>query len=196
MGYACPVCETPQRDAEHLANHLAFAAMLHGGDHRAWLDDNAPGWADDDPASLGDRVAPLAPEATYDAVFEGSVTAEDGSGPGRPGPVDVPSGAGRAGGDAMDETTRAVLAEAREMTRRMRAERDGERAEARADGPEPRRGADADGTGGAGGSDGSAASGSGGETAGTGGPDGSDGHGAADPGGDGRGADPDGDEKA
>lgn len=119
MGYACPVCETPQRDAEHLANHLAFAAMLHGDDHRAWLDDEVPGWAEESPGTLGDRVAPLAPEATYEEVFDESVPEDGGDRPfaDRTG---VPSGAGRPDGNAMDETTRAVLAEARELTRRMR----------------------------------------------------------------------------
>ncbi|MFB6303009.1 MAG: DUF5810 domain-containing protein [Haloferacaceae archaeon] len=122
MGYACPVCEIPQRDAEHLANHLAFAAMLHGDDHRTWLDEHAPGWADEGPAELGERVAPLAPEATYEEVFEESVPE---NGPGRPfadrgGP---PSETGRSAGDgALDDTARAALAEAREMTRRMRGE--------------------------------------------------------------------------
>ena len=38
MGYACPVCEDPQSDATHLANHLAFTAMLRGGEHGEWLD--------------------------------------------------------------------------------------------------------------------------------------------------------------
>ena len=39
MGYACPVCDHPQADARHLANHLAFTALARGGDHEAWLDD-------------------------------------------------------------------------------------------------------------------------------------------------------------
>jgi len=49
MGYARPVCERPQRDGEHLAHHLAFTAMLHGGDHEVWLDDRVTDWSDRGP---------------------------------------------------------------------------------------------------------------------------------------------------
>lgn len=73
MGYACPVCEVPQRDAEHLANHLAFTAMLHADDHEAWLDDRAPEWDELSPPELADRVAPYAPETAYESVFEDTV---------------------------------------------------------------------------------------------------------------------------
>lgn len=73
MGYACPVCEVPQRDAEHLANHLAFTAMLHADDHEAWLDDRVPEWDELSPPELADRVAPHAPETAYESVFEDTV---------------------------------------------------------------------------------------------------------------------------
>ncbi|PAU83561.1 hypothetical protein CK500_08575 [Halorubrum salipaludis] len=73
MGYACPVCETPQRDGEHLAHHLAFTAMLHGGDHEAWLDDHAPDWSDREPATLAAEVTPHAEDAEYHEVFEDTV---------------------------------------------------------------------------------------------------------------------------
>lgn len=128
MGYACPVCEAPQRDAEHLAHHLAFTAMLHGGGHEAWLDDHVPGWTDDGPDELGERVAPRAAEATYEEVFEDTVHDAD---PDRPfadraaprgndagvAPALAPDSVGADG--RTDETTRAALAEARELTRRM-----------------------------------------------------------------------------
>ena len=84
MGYACPVCEVPQQDGEHLANHLAFTAMLHGGPHEAWLDDHAADWDgvadwdELDPAALAKRVEPLAEAADYDAVFDDT---SDGSPP-------------------------------------------------------------------------------------------------------------------
>jgi hypothetical protein len=78
MGYACPVCDEPQQDAEHLANHLAFQAMTHAGDHESWLDEHAPDWAANGPAELAPRVADLAAEADYDVVFED--TADDGGG--------------------------------------------------------------------------------------------------------------------
>jgi hypothetical protein len=76
MGYACPVCDEPQQDAEHLANHLAFQAMTHGGDHESWLDEHAPDWAANGPAELAPRVADLAAAADYEVVFED--TADDG----------------------------------------------------------------------------------------------------------------------
>ena len=134
MGYACPVCETPQRDGEHLAHHLAFTAMLHGGDHEAWLDEHAPDWSDRDPAGLAAEVTPHAADAEYHEVFEDTVNR------GRPD-VDVGghdhAGHGHAGrgtpgdaglvdgtGDADSEVAAAVRA-AREMAQNA-AEDDGE----------------------------------------------------------------------
>ncbi|GAA0726644.1 hypothetical protein J2744_001179 [Halorubrum trapanicum] len=73
MGYACPVCDTPQRDGEHLAHHLAFTAMLHGDDHEAWLDDRVPDWSDREPAELAAEVTPHADDAEYNEVFEDTV---------------------------------------------------------------------------------------------------------------------------
>lgn len=70
MGYACPVCDDPQADARHLANHLAFTAMLGREDHEAWLDEHTPGWEDEGEHELADRVASQADEADYPQVFE------------------------------------------------------------------------------------------------------------------------------
>ncbi|WP_255197943.1 DUF5810 domain-containing protein [Halorarius litoreus] len=70
MGYACPVCGDPQVDARHLANHLAFTAMLHREDHEAWLDEHAPGWEDEGEHELAERVADHAEEAEFPQVFE------------------------------------------------------------------------------------------------------------------------------
>lgn len=70
MGYACPVCGTPQADARHLANHLAFTAMLHGEGHEAWLDEHAPDWETAGEATLASRVVDLAEDADYPQVFE------------------------------------------------------------------------------------------------------------------------------
>jgi hypothetical protein len=70
MGYACPVCGDPQVDARHLANHLAFTAMLGREDHEAWLDDHAPGWSEEGEHELAERVADLADDAEYPQVFE------------------------------------------------------------------------------------------------------------------------------
>lgn len=70
MGYACPVCDDPQQDAEHLANHLAFQALTHGDDHETWLDEHTSGWAEGGPADLAPRLEELASEAEYEVVFE------------------------------------------------------------------------------------------------------------------------------
>ncbi|WP_418285776.1 DUF5810 domain-containing protein [Halorubrum sp. DTA46] len=139
MGYACPVCSTPQRDGEHLAHHLAFTAMLHGDDHESWLDEHVPDWADRDPAGLADAVTPHAADAEYHEVFEDTVDR------GRPD-VDVGSHAhggqehsrgdhGHAHGShtnptgpvhesgATDPEVAAALREARELTRQMHEEK-------------------------------------------------------------------------
>jgi len=78
MGYACPVCGDPQADGEHLANHLAFTAMLGDADHEDWLDEHAPDWADTDPAELAARVTDHADEREFPQVFED--TTGDGQG--------------------------------------------------------------------------------------------------------------------
>ncbi|SDX73082.1 DUF5810 domain-containing protein [Halopenitus persicus] len=134
MGYACPVCETPQRDGEHLAHHLAFTAMLHGGDHEEWLAEHAPEWADREPEELAADVVEHADEAEYHEVFEDTVHDRGRPDVGRGG-----TGAGHghdhgheherthataAGSDpsAFDEETQAALEEARDLTRRMMAD--------------------------------------------------------------------------
>lgn len=141
MGYACPVCEAPQRDGEHLANHMAFTAMLHGDDHQRWLDEHAPDWDESAPAELAEAVSARAEEAEYEEVFED--TAHDhGHDRGHPlfdDGADAPAGAGgrgregfdaaaarRRGGAAGTAETEEVLREARELTRRMREGADGD----------------------------------------------------------------------
>lgn len=44
MELRCPVCEYPQADGRHLANHLAFTALVRGGSHEVWLDEHVPEW--------------------------------------------------------------------------------------------------------------------------------------------------------
>ncbi|MFO8116118.1 MAG: DUF5810 domain-containing protein [Halorubrum sp.] len=118
MGYACPVCETPQRDGEHLAHHLAFTAMLHGDDHEAWLDERVPDWSERDPAGLAAEVTPHAETAEYHEVFE------DTADRGRPdvdlGDHDHAAGGGPGAvgstGETDPEVTEAIR-EAREMVR-------------------------------------------------------------------------------
>jgi len=70
MGYSCPVCDDPQADARHLANHLAFTAILGDEDHEAWLDEHAPGWADDGERELAERVTEHAEQREYPQLFE------------------------------------------------------------------------------------------------------------------------------
>jgi len=113
MGYACPVCETPQADGEHLANHLAFTALLHGGRHEAWLTEHVPDWTDRDPDGLAAAVVGHAEEVDHETVFEDTVG-------GRP---DVGIGQGHRGQGApreLDPESRRILEEAMEMTRARR----------------------------------------------------------------------------
>ncbi len=106
MGYACPVCGLPQRDASHLANHLAFTAI--GGDdaHEEWLDGHVPDWGEHDPESLGSEVSEHAEEREVETVTEQRV-AERGR---HRGPQRTPT---------LDPDAEEVLAEAEAMTREM-----------------------------------------------------------------------------
>jgi hypothetical protein len=130
MGYACPVCEVPQQDAEHLANHLAFTALLHEDDHADWLDESVPDWREGGPEDLAPQVADLAEESDYDAVFE-DTTGDHATHDHRHGEqghdlgVD-PATAGSQVGDELDAEAQSVLEEARAMTREMVAPADGE----------------------------------------------------------------------
>lgn len=130
MGYSCPVCETPQHDSEHLANHLAMTAMLHEDDHEAWLDDHVEEWAELTPPELGGRVVEAAEQVDYDeAAVEAADIPEDRRGePGEHGHEhehDVPTQSPPADEeptvqsvtDDLDIETEAILEEAREMTR-------------------------------------------------------------------------------
>jgi hypothetical protein len=139
MGYACPVCGDPQADGEHLANHLAFTAMLGDADHESWLDERVPDWGDTDPAELAARVTDHADDREFPQVFEDTTgdghshdshdhdghthgrSVPDGVAPGEVAdPADLFDGAGaRAGRDPSD-----VLAEARELTERRRTDAD------------------------------------------------------------------------
>ncbi|MFC7070353.1 DUF5810 domain-containing protein [Halobaculum lipolyticum] len=129
MGYACPVCETPQRDGEHLANHLAFTAMLRNDDHEDWLDEHVDDWGDRTPADLASVVTEHASETAYDEVFEdttGGGPSHDhshgaGASHGGSGRPDV-SGGGAMDGAAeavVDDAVESVLEEAQELTEEM-----------------------------------------------------------------------------
>jgi hypothetical protein len=152
MGFACPVCGDPQADAEHLANHLAFTALMHGGDHEAFLDEHVPGWGSLDGTALGERVTEYAEQTEYPQVFE-DTTGHDGGrghdhgdppehghthdgGRGHTAPHRSPgSGAGGTpghqgygppedvgGGEGPPADVREVIEEARELTQKRRAE--------------------------------------------------------------------------
>ncbi|ERH09796.1 MAG: hypothetical protein J07HX64_01558 [halophilic archaeon J07HX64] len=133
MGYRCPVCEDPQADDTHLANHLAFTAILRGGDHEGWLNEHVPGWEEMGETDLAPRVTEFAESAEFpvrpdDAT--GRVHREEGGHDddhshehGHEGAQDVgrseisetPFGAG------IDEEAREAIEQAREMTRQRRA---------------------------------------------------------------------------
>lgn len=126
MGYACPVCEDPQVDAKHLADHLALTALLGDDDHEAWLDDHAPGWTQEDDAWLGERVVDEAERIELPTEGESQARRADfGKG------VDATHDPGvafeeltdrsRAGADpSLDDEAQAALREAYEITQRRR----------------------------------------------------------------------------
>ncbi|QIB75879.1 hypothetical protein GL213_02715 [Halogeometricum borinquense] len=124
MGYACPVCDVPQQDGEHLANHLAFTAMTHGAEHESWLDEHVPEWSSSSPDELAARVTELAEEAEYEAVFEDTVhdhAGHDhdslfGGDTGTPEQMDLPRSGRR---DSLDADAQAVIEEAQALTREM-----------------------------------------------------------------------------
>jgi hypothetical protein len=136
MGFACPVCSDPQADGGHLANHLAFTAMLGDEAHEAWLEEYAPGWAETGEAELADVVVDHVDETEFPQVFEDTAGGLDDDaeppaersgalfddGPAHDHAHQAPTGSvpahDRGGEDArMDEAAEAILEEAREMTR-------------------------------------------------------------------------------
>jgi len=159
MGYACPVCETPQADARHLANHLAFTAMVRGGDHEEWLDEHLPEWDEAGEAELAERVTAFAEEEDYPQVFEDTVTPagehqhddersgklfEESAGHGHGSASHGREGVGHAHDHAedavphemnrpperpRDDETEAIYEEARELTEAMLADDDDPSAE-------------------------------------------------------------------
>jgi hypothetical protein len=142
MGFACPVCGDPQADAEHLANHVAFTALMRGGDHEAFLDERVPEWGDLDETALGERVVEYAEETEFPQVFEDTTGGDshehghesgdrhtDGEHSGHRGAGrsrGMPAGAGDAerradaDGTEVPPDVRGVVEEARELTRQRR----------------------------------------------------------------------------
>ena len=126
MGYACPVCETPQADARHLANHLAFTALLGDDDHEAWLDEHVPEWEQAGETALAERVVENAAEVEFPQVFE-DTTGHDHDHGDEPRPGDLfeeesrsqPRGLSSSNQDLDTETAEAIE-RARELTREAR----------------------------------------------------------------------------
>jgi hypothetical protein len=119
MGYACPVCETPQADARHLANHLAFTALLGDGDHESWLDEHAPDWEQSGEADLAERVEKGASEVEYPQVFEDTTGHDHRHGDDEPRPGDLFDERPTRGPSAdanLDAETASAIEQAREMT--------------------------------------------------------------------------------
>lgn len=113
MGYACPVCAAPQADGEHLANHLAFSALLHGDEHEEWLDEHAPDWSDRDPDGLAEIVVEHAEHREYDTTGDGAEH-DHGVSEDAHSARTTPSGPSAAGID--DEEVERIVSEARELT--------------------------------------------------------------------------------
>jgi len=120
MGYACPVCGTPEVDGRHLANHVAFTALTGDSAHEEWLDERVPEWGDLGEDELAERVVPHADASDVADVFDdgGGHDHDHGTG-GRP---DV--GTSTPPAPDLDEETADVLAEAREYTRQMAERRE------------------------------------------------------------------------
>lgn len=130
MGYACPVCGAKEADGEHLANHMAFTAMLRSDEHEDWLDDHVPDWPDRNPETLAPDITPHAPEtetevhenersraANETAKRSHGVVTDEGAHPrGLDGELADHGGYGR---DSLSGDHQAVLEEARELTRQM-----------------------------------------------------------------------------
>lgn len=138
MGLACPVCEVPHPDGEHLADHVAITATTRAGDHRAWLDDHAPDWESMTRSELADLVTEYAEEVDSIDLHEeierhraqehdhGGQGGHDHSGPashdhgGMTGHGGQPPTTG-GGTEELDEEAQAIVAEARRMAEQRRS---------------------------------------------------------------------------
>jgi hypothetical protein len=117
MGYSCPVCGDPQADDSHLANHLAFTALVRGGDHEAWLDETVPDWESMDEEGLAAVVTDHAEQTEYPQVFEDTTEQQPhdhqhtGGAPEGMPMADLPDD------EELSEAAADALEEARELTR-------------------------------------------------------------------------------
>ncbi len=127
MGYACPVCDDPQADDIHLANHLAFTSLVRGGDHEEWLDETVPEWESMTEEALAEEVTAHAEQKEYPQVFEDTTGQHDhsddhGHAQRETGTQDISDAMLADAEDELDEAempdTDSILAEAHEMTQK------------------------------------------------------------------------------
>ena len=122
MSYLCPVCEAPFGGGEPLADHLAVTAILHGGDHEAWLDDTVADWDALSPAELGERVVDHA-ETTDDHEHVGEHSHSDPEpASGLPNGIDSGASTRNVGDSTLDADAQAIIEEARELTREIQGD--------------------------------------------------------------------------
>jgi hypothetical protein len=121
MAYLCPVCADPQVDAGHLANHVAFTAVIREGDHEAWLDEHVPGWGEDDEDELAERLLELDAVATVDHPIDAAADDDPTGGHTHDhGQGQNPAVEGQTrGSGALDAEAREILDEAQQLTREM-----------------------------------------------------------------------------
>ncbi len=135
MGYACPVCSDPQADAGHLANHLAFTALLGDDAHEAWLEEHAPGWSEMGERELATVVSERVEETEFPQMFDDTVggleTESESPDAERSGALfeedghdhehahGTPSSGQIDTSGPTDAETERILEEAREMTQQM-----------------------------------------------------------------------------
>lgn len=144
MGYACPVCETPHPDTEHLANHLAFTSLLGDEDHEEWLAEHLPDWEEAGEHELANRVGEHAKEVEYPQVFEDTTHDHDHSHDDEIRGGDLfdddsqfeaaaqraSGSAGAGGAGQLDAEAQQILQEAQEMTEEMMEDASGSEADA------------------------------------------------------------------
>lgn len=126
MGYECPVCESVQVDAVHLANHIAFTAMIHNDEHEAWLDEHADGWSSWTEAELAETVLNHAnevsiPDLTERVDFQESALEHDHShGHEHGGHIHNDHGHGVC--TTLDQEAQEIIEEAKELTEKRRSQ--------------------------------------------------------------------------
>lgn len=142
MELRCPVCEYPQADGRHLANHLAFTALVRGGSHEEWLDEHVPEWEsmgeDGLTAALTDEIDAVEDEPVFESTGSHSHHHHDhtqhqhGTTPSDQRPqadidipvTDLPDSLSGESEDDLSEETAEVLERARELTRQRRTSDD------------------------------------------------------------------------